>query len=161
MSELGPARHEVMDVSVGGLMVATAILGASLAIAILSASWTYRLLNTWEKDDKPPAFPLAASEGRRLPPEPRLEEVDRRETTAAQAHSEDSARAQDQRLKPYAWVDEKAGVVRIPIDQAMKILAKQSRLPARLDEPAGLGPGQSRRPPSSANSGRMAGSEPQ
>ena len=38
--------------------------------------------------------------------------------------------AEDQLLKGYGWVDPKAGLVRIPIDQAIEVLAKKG-LPSR------------------------------
>lgn len=58
-----------------------------------------------------------------LPPEPRLE--------AAPGESADFVRArEDPILNGYGWVDQKNGITRIPIDQAMRIVAQQG-LPAR------------------------------
>jgi hypothetical protein len=37
---------------------------------------------------------------------------------------------ENKRLTTYGWVDPKSGVVRIPVDQAMKLLAERG-LPAR------------------------------
>jgi hypothetical protein len=41
--------------------------------------------------------------------------------------------AEDAMLNSYGWVDENAGIVRIPVDRAMEILAKKG-LPARKPE---------------------------
>jgi hypothetical protein len=51
-------------------------------------------------------------------PEPRLEKNDRVEIY-------DFRLQEEQRLNSYGWVDEKAGVVHIPIDRAMQLLAQQ------------------------------------
>jgi hypothetical protein len=58
-----------------------------------------------------------------LPPEPRLQ-VD----GSLQIH--DLRTKEDHMLTSYAWVDQKNGTVRIPIDKAMDILAQRG-LPSR------------------------------
>ena len=60
---------------------------------------------------------------RMLPPEPRLQ-------VSAPKDLKQYKAAQEEILNSYGWVDEKAGVVRIPIDRAMDILA-QKGLPVR------------------------------
>jgi hypothetical protein len=56
-------------------------------------------------------------------PEPRLETDEPREITAFRIHEE-------QTLHSYGWVDQPAGVVRIPIDRAMELVAQRG-LPSR------------------------------
>jgi len=56
-------------------------------------------------------------------PEPRLETDEPREIRAFRVQEE-------QRLHSYGWVDQPAGVVRIPIDRAMDLLAQRG-LPTR------------------------------
>jgi len=51
-------------------------------------------------------------------PEPRLEKNERVEINDFRLNEE-------QRLNSYGWVDEKAGMVHIPIDRAMQLLAQQ------------------------------------
>ncbi len=51
-------------------------------------------------------------------PEPRLEDDERTEIN-------DFRYQQDETLSSYGWVDQNAGVVRIPIDQAMKLIAQR------------------------------------
>jgi hypothetical protein len=41
--------------------------------------------------------------------------------------------AEDAALDSYGWVDKDAGIVRIPVDRAMEILAKKG-LPSRKQE---------------------------
>jgi hypothetical protein len=59
----------------------------------------------------------------KLPPEPRLEETPIRDLDAMRA-------AEDKILNSYAWIDKPSGLVRIPIDRAIDLLAQRG-LPAR------------------------------
>ena len=54
----------------------------------------------------------------RLPPEPRIQEHPADEIKALRWH-------EDYVLNHYGWVDQKAGVVRLPIDKAIDIMAKR------------------------------------
>ena len=42
-------------------------------------------------------------------------------------------RAEDALLKNYGWIDQKTGIVRIPVDRAIELLAKRG-LPARAED---------------------------
>jgi hypothetical protein len=70
-----------------------------------------------------PEYPLAAGQEMRLPPEPRLQTDPRADLRELRAH-ESSV------LSTYGWVDKAAGVVRIPVDEAIRITAQRG-LPAR------------------------------
>jgi hypothetical protein len=70
-----------------------------------------------------PSYPLAAGQDSRLPPEPRLQ-------TDPRGDLRDLRTREDTLLSTYGWVDKAAGVVRIPIDEAMRITAQRG-LPAR------------------------------
>jgi hypothetical protein len=59
-------------------------------------------------------------------PEPRLEDDERDELHDVRLHEE-------QVLASYGWVDEKNGVVRIPIERAMQLIAERG-LPVRPQE---------------------------
>ena len=59
-------------------------------------------------------------------PEPRLQ-VDASKELRQMRAAEDAA------LSSYGWVDKDAGIVKIPVDRAMEILAKKG-LPARKQE---------------------------
>jgi hypothetical protein len=66
-----------------------------------------------------------------LPPEPRLQ-------VTAPKDLEQYKAAQEEILNNYGWVDQNAGIVRIPIDRAMDILV-QKGLPLRGAAPAKRG----------------------
>jgi hypothetical protein len=53
-------------------------------------------------------------------------------------------------LDTYGWVDQKAGVVRVPIDQAMDMLLKNG-LPVRGEEPQGKAATGAQRPATPVN----------
>ena len=60
-----------------------------------------------------------------MPPEPRLQTNPRQDLRDLRA-------ARRRVLKSYGWVDKNAGVVRIPIDEAMKLTVERG-LPARQE----------------------------
>ena len=60
-----------------------------------------------------------------MPPEPRLQ-IHPREDLQDLRASEDAI------LNSYGWVDKNAGIVRIPIDEAMKLILQRG-LPARQE----------------------------
>ena len=65
----------------------------------------------------------------RMPPEPRLQEHPANELQALRQHEDDV-------LNHYGWVDQKAGVVRIPVDKAMDIMAQRG-FPTQSGQTAG------------------------
>jgi hypothetical protein len=64
------------------------------------------------------------------PPEPRLQ-------AAPEADAAEMRAAEEEFLNSYGWVDEEAGIARIPIEEAMALIAERG-LPVRPD-PAGAG----------------------
>jgi hypothetical protein len=95
-----------------------------LAIAIHLVVWLlFQYFSGREAVRVAPAYPLAIGEANRQPPEPRLQTNPRDDLRALRAH-------EDELLNTYGWVDKPAGIVRIPIEEAMKIIAQRG-LPAR------------------------------
>jgi hypothetical protein len=124
MSNHSPDVHrETSDVSVGGIVVFVVVLLVA-AVVIHGGVWAlYRYFDAQSARRGPAEFPLATTSIRRLPPEPRLQ-TDPRDDLANLRRSENEV------LQSYAWVDRGAGVVRIPIAQAMKLTAERG-LPTR------------------------------
>jgi hypothetical protein len=119
----GHLHHEASDVDLRAILGVGAGLAAG-AIVISALVWLLFLhLSNREAHGAPLEFPLAAGQAQRLPPEPRLQ-TDPREDLRVLRESEDKV------LRSYGWIDKSAGVVRIPIDEAMK-LTLQRGLPAR------------------------------
>jgi hypothetical protein len=89
-----------------------------------------RELEVWRAREDPAPTALSRFEPGRRPPEPRLQEDPFADLIALHAE-------EDTVLGSYGWVDRQAGVVRIPIREAMRIVAERG-LPVRpAPEPKG------------------------
>ncbi|MBY0278373.1 hypothetical protein K2Z84_23840 [Candidatus Binatia bacterium] len=106
-------------------------------IGVIAVAVLRPLMIRSQEKDYPPPSPLAASYGRTEPPAPRLQ-VD----PALDIY--DHRKAEQQVLTSYGWVDQKSGVVRIPIERAMGLLVErgiQAPPPAAAAAPSGAAPG--------------------
>jgi hypothetical protein len=135
--------HEGSTVQVGG--ITWFIIG--LTVSVVFIGWLITaVLNTFEGREKKAELesrpsPFAA-ERAKLPPEPRLqlapnseEQIDKKEppnlkTQHPLEEMKELRKSWDDQLNGYSWVDEQAGVVRIPIDDAKKLLLQRG-LPTR------------------------------
>lgn len=100
-----------------GLAVATAIT-AGVVFGMM------RLMRARELRTDPPTTPLAFTDGTRRPPAPRLQETPYGDLAALQA---EDARV----LQEYGWSDQPGGRTRIPVHEAMRLLAQRG-LPVRV-----------------------------
>lgn len=106
--------YEPSDVGVRRLLAVVAVSVAAVVV-IVAALWA--LIQLFEYLRAPgPVSPLARFEV--VPPEPRLD------ARPAQSLVE-LKRREDGMLSTYGWIDQDAGIARIPIEQAMEILAEQ------------------------------------
>ena len=119
-----PTGYERSDLKPGTIALfgvgLAVVIGA--AVVITSLFVHYRALQHSRQET---AVPRLAGE-REATPEPRLQ-VDAQNELRRLRVAEDAA------LNNYGWVDKEAGVVKIPVDRAMEILAKKG-LPARKQE---------------------------
>jgi hypothetical protein len=119
-------HHETSDVNINGILTFAAGL-IVVAIVIHVVIWLlFQYFNTREAAKVPPEYPLAITQEQRLPPEPRLQTNPRQDLRDLHVAEEDV-------LKSYGWVDKNAGVVRIPIEDAMKIVVERG-LPTRQQQ---------------------------
>jgi hypothetical protein len=112
--------HETSDANIRNLI----IFGVGLSLLVVGGLLVSGIVFHYfvgHQDLGPPASPF--ENVRMLPPEPRLQVSAPKDLKQYQA-------AQGEILNSYGWVDQKAGVVRIPIDRAMDILL-QKGLPVR------------------------------
>ena len=118
-----PVHRETSDVAIGGIVrFAVGLVVTGVVISVL-VWFLYSYLRRDVRPAVPAEFPLAATSLRRLPPEPRLQ-TEPREDLKNLREREDLA------LTTYGWVDKNAGIVRIPIDQAKKLVLERG-LPSR------------------------------
>jgi hypothetical protein len=99
------------------------VLCATILAALITAAIIYYKAARNLKREV--ALPSPASE-REINVQPRLDVDAPRQLREMRA-------AEDARLSGYGWIDQEAGIVRIPIDRAMDILASKG-LPARKPE---------------------------
>lgn len=117
------AHHEESDVDVGGVFrVGAWLLGSTMAAAAI----VWLLFGYFDRRERETgaarSFPLAA-ERAQVPPQPRLQ-VDPRQDLR------EHRRREDELLNAYRWVDREAGIVRIPIAEAMRLTLERG-LPVR------------------------------
>ena len=118
-------HHEPSDVNIRAILSFGAALIVLAAVVHLLIYVLFGYFSSREGVTVPAEFPLAAAQGHREPPEPRLQ-TDPRQDLA-------DLRAKEQELlDSYGWVDKNAGIVRIPIDAAMKLTLERG-LPARQE----------------------------
>jgi hypothetical protein len=135
------------------------LLGAVVFAAVMFpvVLWFFYDFRRYQADIKKSPFPLAAAPSTALPPEPRLEQLDRAsgvETPNVYARQE----AREGVLNSYGPTGEE-GFVHVPIERAMRQL--ENKLPARAGPP----PEQARRgaglvDAGEPNSGRMFREKP-
>ena len=116
-------HHETTDVNIAAILGFAAGLVA-VAIVVHLLVWVmFRFFDAREARDKAVEYPLAIEQEQRLPPEPRLQTNPRQDLQDLRTQETDA-------LTTYGWVDKNGGVVRIPIDEAMRIVVQRG-LPAR------------------------------
>jgi hypothetical protein len=79
-------------------------------------------------EQEAPRYPLALGEGPRVPPEPRLQRFPREDIMNFRV-------GEEALLHQYGWVDREAGVVHIPIEEAMRLTVERG-VPSRQQDPA-------------------------
>jgi len=119
--------YEQTDVSINWLMFSIIALFVALIVSMVLATWFLGGLQDYRTATEPTPLPLI--ELRPTPPAPRLQPnpIDRK---SGETDLVEMLEREDEILTGYGWVNEEAGTVRIPIDQAIDILSEQEE-PAR------------------------------
>ena len=144
--------HEHTDVPVAPVawfVVGLFVFGVAVA-ALMGGLFTY--FDQRERTAEPPASPLARRGAERLPPEPRLQVAPgfgvRREDNSwinlerlpePQSEYRVLREIWDNELKNYEWVNQTAGTVRIPIEEAKRLYVarEQQKAAGEQQPPAG------------------------
>jgi hypothetical protein len=120
---MADVHHEASDVNIGAIFGFGAAL---IVVALLINLMTYVLFRYFDAREGRPVtaqYPLAVGRQDRVPPEPRLQTDPRQDLADLRAKENET-------LTTYGWVDKNAGVVRIPIDEAVKLTLERG-LPSR------------------------------
>jgi hypothetical protein len=144
MSEETNPGHETSfereDLSTRGIfafMIGLAIVGVVIYFIIAGM---YSFLDKYERSQMPTASPLASSKGamsRVVTQDYMDQQFKDNGAPMLETNERDQFRDflinQETRLNTYGWIDEKAGVARIPIERAMELTV--GRLPVRPQPP--------------------------
>ncbi len=114
--------HEESDVNVRAIL---GFGGGLLVVGVIVHVVLYLLFNLYTKQaaQAPRDFPLSADYQQQAPPEPRLQAHPQEDLRQLRTHEDDI-------LRGYGWVDRNAGIARVPIEEAMKMVVQRG-LPAR------------------------------
>jgi hypothetical protein len=116
-------RFEHKDIA-GGHVILT---GASLLIVVWAIvgllSFYFSYLSHYREEVSPPALPYEEG-AQKLPPEPRLQ-------TSSTADLQELRARENAALTHYNWIDRSQGVVAIPINRAIELLAQRGIPPQK------------------------------
>lgn len=115
------AGHELRDISVRAVAWCAAALIVAAIVVHVTLAGLYKIFE--HQHPSPDAPSRIAFEAEMIAPEPRLQ-VERTKELDQYFASE------NQKLNSYGWVDKRAGVVHIPIDRAIDLIAQRG-LPTR------------------------------
>ena len=118
-------QHETRDADIRTLVKFAVGLFVLIVAAMIAMRFVFNYFKATQQLG-PPASPFA--ESHTLPSVPRLQIHPVQDLSQLR-------QAEDDRLNSYGWVDQKAGIARIPIGRAMDLLA-QKGLPVREAAPA-------------------------
>lgn len=108
--------YEPTDWEARPVKIAGALGTIFLAIGLVASAITVRLVTRKRAmTDEPAVFDV-----KKLPPPPRLQANPSEEMAAFRAR-------ENEILSTYGWIDPNRGVVRIPIERAMELVARESK----------------------------------
>lgn len=125
---------ERLDVNINSIVYFGIGLSAAVVFCWFVIWGTFVAFDASFAREKQSPFPLAKAERDRLPNGPRLEQVQKiadkvmtpySADVSADAFKVEQAKSQAPDLLTYGWVDEKDGVVHVPIDVAVRLVARR------------------------------------
>jgi hypothetical protein len=119
-------RFEESDINPRYVVLAGVGVLVFMYVAALFVDLPFKYFAHERAKESPPPLPITAQavHGVYLPPEPRVQRDPGRDLQEYMA-------AENAKLNSYAWVDRQAGIVSIPIDRAMDLIAQQGIPPQK------------------------------
>jgi len=114
---------EPRDVNVRAVTKAGLGIGVLVLFAAFLMWFVFDQFASRETRRSPQPEPMAASNPQKEPPEPRLQKSPVMDLKEFQAAEEDL-------INQYAWIDPGQGIVRIPVERALELVAREG-LPSR------------------------------
>lgn len=128
--------HEESDVNTRGIAWFVLFLAVLIVVALLLLRGMFNLFESWAREAEGERPPMARTAEERLPPEPRLQaapgfqaEGRNLELKEPQAEWRVVHQKWQEELNSYGVVDRDQGVARIPINEAIKIIAQKGIQP--------------------------------
>ena len=116
-------RYESYEQPIRPVVSFTIVLAAATVLVLVGMKLASGALVRFAQVGSRPIHPLDDPKVVETPPEPRLQESPALDLARFHAREEEE-------LTTYGWIDKQNGVVRIPIERAMEIVAREG-LPAR------------------------------
>lgn len=130
--------HEVSDVNTRGILWFVLFLAALIVIALVLLRGMFNLFESWARTAEGEKPVMARTEEERRPPEPRLQgapgfkaEGENLELKEPQAEWKVVQRKWKEEMEGYGWTDRDNKLARIPISEAMKIVARDGVQPVK------------------------------
>jgi hypothetical protein len=111
-------HHEAGDVNARAVTRAGLSLAALIVIFLFGLWGVFEYLRNRVTEMAEPMSPSAMINAQKQPPEPRLQAHAARDMRQMRAD-------EDKLLHQYAWLDPDKGIVRIPVDRAMDLVAQR------------------------------------
>lgn len=142
--------HEVSDVNTRGILWFVLFLAGLIVVSLLLLRGMFNLFESWARTAEGERPVMARSSEERLPPEPRLQaapgykvEGENLELKEPQAEWKVVRRKWQTELESYGIVDRDQKIARVPIEEAMKQVAREGIKPGT---PQSGGSGQQQQP---------------
>ncbi|HYA25894.1 MAG TPA: hypothetical protein VEF05_17150 [Terriglobales bacterium] len=125
---------EPRDVRTSPILKFLVYLGITIVISYVITLGIYRGLNRYWTATYPQPMPARMEAGPTMPPEPRLQGLPGH-LTDPQQDLRDKLKADTEANNKLSWIDEKAGIAEIPVEDAMRLIVEKG-LPAVTPPPA-------------------------
>lgn len=122
------SAYEHTDADVWPIVKFMAWLAVSAVVIHVGLGFVYDLMIRQAMETEQP-YPLAAGQEERLPPAPRLQQFPSVEYYQFRLDEEAL-------LRRYGWMNKEAGLVHIPIDEAMRLTLERGALQSRTPDAA-------------------------
>ena len=169
--------HEVSDVNTRAILWFVLVLAGLIVVSLVLLRGMFNLFESWAKTAEGDRPVMARTEKEREPPDPKLQgapgfqikdespvltEKDKElELKEPQAEWKAVRKVWDYQLHNYGWVDRDNGLVSIPIDEAIKTIARDGIKPVKPQSNSNQSPPQAnassapQQQPSDSSSGRQ------
>ena len=117
-------NFESSDINTRSILLSLLYLGIAVVITFAVTILIFRFTSTRAERSDSQLPPSHQGVGATLPPEPRLQGVPGH-VNDPQQDLRNKIAADEKAVNTYGWVDQQAGIARIPVDEAMKIIVSK------------------------------------